>query len=180
MSCQNVRDFLVDETAPRPADLDAHLSTCLECRAVKAGHLRALSLRGATLPSRTAELAAVRRQVSAVGAVALALSALGGLVWLEWPTPAVEAPLTVLATPEFAPVTVEVSTDADDEQAAAQRATLRVLTASARAPLDTTPLTRDATYASFGRLPLWLAPATTRPLHSLGRAVSPLVRRSEE
>ncbi len=177
MSCHDVRDFLVDETAPRPADLDAHLSTCLECRAVKAGHLRALSLRGATLPSRTAELAVVRRQVSLVGAAALAVVALLGLVWVEWPTPPGENPVAVVVSPEFAPVTVEVST-ADDE--AQQAAALRSLTASARAPLGTTPLTRDASYATFGRLPLWLAPATTRPLHSLGRAVSPLVRRSEE
>jgi hypothetical protein len=177
MSCQIVRDFLLDETAPHPEGLEDHLSTCAECRAFKLAHLHALSLRGAELPSRHAALAVVRRQVGAFAAATLAGVALVGLLWLERPIPVIEPPLAL--QPEFAPVVVEVAGD-DEEQARAQLDALRALAVSTRRPIDSTPLTRDVAYASFGRIPVWLAPGTTRPLRSLGRAVSPLVQRTEE
>ncbi len=171
MSCHSVRDFVVDETAPRPAAFEAHLAECAACRAFKEAHLAALALRGAQLPSRRAALEPLRRRAGIAGGLALATSALLGLLWLQAPPPSPEAPLPVA---ELTPLVEASENPVDDWQA------LQALARSTQAPLHARPVTRDVTYASFGHLPVWLAPRTTQPLRSLGRAVSPLVRRSED
>jgi len=62
----------VDETAPRPADFDAHLLACAACRALAEGHRAALALRGVTLPARRAvSRSAVALRLSAAFSVVL-------------------------------------------------------------------------------------------------------------
>jgi hypothetical protein len=173
MTCATTQHFLLDETAPRPADLDAHLATCADCRDLQRAHATALHLRGLA-PSTPTRIRRdlVQRRAGITFGLLLAVGAGAGLVQLRAPR---EAPVTVNEGPVPPRPEGELPVvDVDAEWRA-----LVGLHAAVAQSAHADPTREDRTYRRFGALPAWLAPQTTRPLHALGRTLSPVVQTPE-
>jgi hypothetical protein len=191
MNCEAVQAYLVDESAPRPADLAAHLEGCGACRDFRRAQATAFALRGAS-PRLTARLPLARVQRRAGIAAGLALMAFGGVGLARLgasplPVPLVEALPRGHDGSELARRVDErllegaVSVATPEERRSAEAA-WRALVSAQRAVAAVSqadPTREDATYRAFGQLPHWLAPVTTQPVRALGRAISPVVRTTE-
>lgn len=174
--CEHVQPALLDEVAPRPEGLEAHLASCAACQAVAAAHRSALRLRGVELArARHRPLAQVQRRAGLVAGLVLAVG--GGLGWYQLEfgalAPVVEEPAAPLVT-ELALPALAVEPSAGELLALAQ------LQASISADLARDPREEAAAVLVFGALPRWTAPRRTQPMRSLGRAASPVVFTSED
>jgi hypothetical protein len=199
MTCDEAQQRLLDEAAPRSADLEAHLAGCPACQDFAHAQAAALRLLGAVAaPARRPPLERVRQRAAALGALALVVGGASGWWSLQGrdahPVAALErAPEAGRALAlERAPLRLEVAERAAAappavaarlEVAAHEAASFEALAALTRqvhASARVNPQVHDASYRPFGALPTWLALKTTPPIRSLGGAVSPLVYSLEE
>jgi hypothetical protein len=168
-TCEQVQAFVVDETAAPPADLEAHLALCPECRDLKRAHAAALLMRGVEvgIVSRP-RIEHIRRRAGIVAGLALVVTGAVGLARLgAAPLPLLDAPRESAQWFEATPLVVV------DEEAEWRALTGLAQTVTAASQAE--PSRDDLTYRSFGALPGWLAPQTNRPVRALGRAISPVV-----
>lgn len=168
-TCEQVQAFVVDETAAPPIDLEVHLARCSECRDVKRAHAAALLLRGVAVGVVTRpRIEPIRRRAGIVAGLALVVTGAVGLARLG------AAPLPLLDEPRVSAPWVEAAPLLVVDEEAEWRA-LTGLAQTVTAASQAEPARDDLTYHGFGALPGWLAPQTNRPVHALGRAISPVV-----
>lgn len=141
MTCELYEEALLDETAARPAGLQAHLTACAACRELAGAHARAQAIpRGPpALPHKPVLLAEVMRRVRRRRAVARAgaLAGIAAAALLAWP-------------PARGP-------DGRTEVFAGVRS-VTALAAEVAGYARQDPVLADRTYAAFGGLALWVAP----------------------
>lgn len=184
MSCETFEAFIIDEALAKPSGFDAHLASCSSCRALKASHLDALQLgRGTPRLGRRLPLERVQRRAGIVFGLTLALLGGGGLYALRAssaPARAGDAPVIVTSPAPSLEGETPVASVAAEAEGEREWAALIALNESVALESSRNPRVDDAAYRVFGQLPLWVAPTTTRPIRSLGRAASPIVYTSED
>lgn len=188
MTCEHFEAFIIDETLRKPDGFDEHVAGCAGCRTLKAGHLRALALDGRSprLAMRL-PMARLTRRAGIVFGLALAVTGSAGLYALD--RDEVSAPVRpneLARADERVPLPLEGSlpvvqpSSPTPEEADASWNALIALRDSVALDSSRNPRVDDAAYRAFGSLPQWVAPTTTRPIRSLGRAASPIVYTSED
>ncbi|MFZ5444255.1 MAG: hypothetical protein ACOZQL_29935 [Myxococcota bacterium] len=176
--CDVVQAAILDEALPRPSELEAHLESCAECRAVAAAHRSALRLSGAR-PSLGARrpLPEVRRRAGAVVGLAIAFVGAVGWWWLEATAPA-PRPVELATTPVEREGVQHVVAEAPAPEAGLFA--LAALQLDVELTLRRDPRRDPLASKIFGALPEWTEPTRTRPLRALGKFASPLVVTQED
>lgn len=170
----DVRVALLDESVPRPADLEAHLAGCAECRDFASAHRSLLRLEGTPgLPLRRRSIEQTQRRLAITAGLLLSVGGGVGLLALHGGHHEAARDWEAVETHPLA-----IENEADDRPASFEA--LSALTARAHEVIEHDPRDDAAMLRTFGALALWTAPTRTRPMRTLGNAAPPFTFTSED